>query len=300
MADYPRKCILDGSRGIYIPQDFANGFDFDDGRCVPDTWRGITAEQRDILNAGPDHEHYWEVWAEVSDSAYLIDSDGIEWRLWQDGDLFAVPADADEWNNDVFTDYFRKREEWNMEYVQSDDYVGDYAYLMSESNRINESVLRLLTKCSSFYDGPRLLHRQATLIADDIASTIYHDDLFEHEVCDEYSSESYGYLDSFQIGEHEDQVCVRDLYKEIGDNVICGDDGLRGFCDALETWMESQRDFCLRGWSSNPLRNQDYPTVYLITYTGLRVDYVVREETLREVVAERIVELCSRPPNRNG
>ena len=42
--------------------------------------------------------HVWEVWEGVLDNCILKDSNGQQWRLHQDGDLFLVPVNAiDAW-----------------------------------------------------------------------------------------------------------------------------------------------------------------------------------------------------------
>jgi hypothetical protein len=71
--------LLDSARGIYIPQAFA---DFE-------KWEGITEEDKETLKAGPDSEFYWDVWETVLNNA-TFKQDGYTWRLYQDGDLWAL------------------------------------------------------------------------------------------------------------------------------------------------------------------------------------------------------------------
>ncbi len=84
-GEYGIECLLDGARGIYIPQAFIE--------CYGD-WKGITKENKAILETGPDHEHYWETWDEVLLDAYFINDNG-KWTLHQDGDLFIIHEDFD-------------------------------------------------------------------------------------------------------------------------------------------------------------------------------------------------------------
>lgn len=184
--------------------------------------------------------------------------------------------DVEEHNADLLSEWFRQSEEWILEYVQSDDYAGEYGYLMCESDRINQSVQRLLRD----YEIPESVDRDQ--LADDVASRILNEGLYDHHVVDEYSSESCGYLDSFQIGEYEDQIDVDRIRKDLDDK-ICGE-----FLDVLEDWIESQRDHCLRSWGD--LRESKYPTVLLITYTGLRIDYVIDEDQLGEILSDILGE----------
>ena len=65
--------------GIYIPQHFAES-------AYRDKFTGIDAEQWAILEAGPDHGLYRDVWQEVLECAETLDGG----TLWQDGDLWIV------------------------------------------------------------------------------------------------------------------------------------------------------------------------------------------------------------------
>lgn len=76
------EIFFDGSRGVYIPQHFAEAMD-------PKDWTGIDAEDLDVLRAGPDHESYWDAWTSVLD--YAETKDGRV--LHQDGDLWIVARD---------------------------------------------------------------------------------------------------------------------------------------------------------------------------------------------------------------
>lgn len=94
MYNLPDSSILfaDSSRGIYIPQHFAESI-------RKDTVSGVNQEQWSILEYGPNHESYWDVWCEVEQSAVVKDSGGVTYGLWQDGDLWLVPTDA-QWPED--------------------------------------------------------------------------------------------------------------------------------------------------------------------------------------------------------
>ncbi len=80
-----RVCLLDDSRGIYIPKVFAESY----------SWDNVNPEDIDILLCGPDHEYYWDAWDSVLQSARYVDKNGKPWRLYQEGDLFAVMYDND-------------------------------------------------------------------------------------------------------------------------------------------------------------------------------------------------------------
>jgi hypothetical protein len=78
---------MDGNRGIYIPQQFAQETKHE---CVA----GVNQEEWDILEYGPDHDEYWDVWNYVEQNAVLTDPDsGIKYTLYQDDDLWLIPKD---------------------------------------------------------------------------------------------------------------------------------------------------------------------------------------------------------------
>lgn len=90
MRDKPtQELLLDDHRGIYIPQAFYDYFDFA-------AW-GLHKSAYPEL-ASPNNEWYWEAWDEVLREATMKEttSDGwiVEWYLYQDGDLWAIPANA--------------------------------------------------------------------------------------------------------------------------------------------------------------------------------------------------------------
>ena len=72
--------LASDSHGIFIPQ-YAASF-----LC---NWDGVSQEDIEILNAGPDHEHYWYAWEAIERDASYTDENGNVWRLYQDGDLWA-------------------------------------------------------------------------------------------------------------------------------------------------------------------------------------------------------------------
>ena len=93
MYNLPETAILYASdrHGIYIPQYFSESI-------KPECLSGVSGEDMAILLAGPDHESYWDAWADVCDHAVLTDSNGVTFYLWQDGDLWLVPSDH-EWED---------------------------------------------------------------------------------------------------------------------------------------------------------------------------------------------------------
>ena len=86
MFDLPQDAILytSDARGVYIPQHFAESIKRD---CV----EGVSAEDWAILESGPDHEHYWDAWNDVEQTAIVMDQTGKRFTLYQDGDLWLIP-----------------------------------------------------------------------------------------------------------------------------------------------------------------------------------------------------------------
>jgi hypothetical protein len=82
--------LIDGSQGIYIPQQFANKYEEDP------RWLGADQDDIDILHKGPEADGYWEAWEMVLNDTRYMDKDGREWSLWQDGDLFAYYGDGEQ------------------------------------------------------------------------------------------------------------------------------------------------------------------------------------------------------------
>ena len=70
--------------GVYIPKHFAENFIL---------WDGVSDSDREILESGPDHEHYWDAWDAVLGAATYTDGNDNVWHLSQDGDLWAVCPD---------------------------------------------------------------------------------------------------------------------------------------------------------------------------------------------------------------
>lgn len=81
---------LDDHRGVYIPRDFAQSFK-DRDSCVT----GVSAEDWAVLEAGPDHEFYWDTWEDVCSNAKVTETDGTVYTVWQDGACWLVENGAE-------------------------------------------------------------------------------------------------------------------------------------------------------------------------------------------------------------
>lgn len=95
------KLLVDAAHGVYVPQVFAGVID-------RDIVHGVEPEDWAVLEAGPEHELYWDTWAGVLDYAQLTpDDDGSVWRLFQDGDVWAycvdlmTPMERENWAEEL-------------------------------------------------------------------------------------------------------------------------------------------------------------------------------------------------------
>ena len=90
----PDSSILfcEDSSGIYIPKRFAD-------EILRSSVSGIFPLDWAILEAGPGTDLYWDAWEMVLDNAIITHPQtGIQYRLYQDGDLWLIPQTACEPN----------------------------------------------------------------------------------------------------------------------------------------------------------------------------------------------------------
>lgn len=122
------ELLLSDARGIYIPRDFAS-------EC--NGWDNIPDKDREILEAGPEHELYWDTWNDVLAEASFTDDFGNIWHLWQDGDLFIFCAElmTDEEHENLFGEPRMKEEQ-----EQEDDVR---ALLVKLDQKLDQVLARL-------------------------------------------------------------------------------------------------------------------------------------------------------------
>jgi hypothetical protein len=98
MAPKPEPIFwLNDARGIYIPRDFARSF-VNRAKHVS----GVTGQQWDILEDGPDNPLYWDVWDEILNAAVVVSEGNVRYRLNQDSDLWLIPEGM-EWSDEQDT-----------------------------------------------------------------------------------------------------------------------------------------------------------------------------------------------------
>lgn len=74
--------LLCSEHGQYVPQTMA-------WRLYDAGWT-INPDDVSVCDAGPDDFVYWETWAHILEHAEYTDENGYVWRLYHDGDLWAV------------------------------------------------------------------------------------------------------------------------------------------------------------------------------------------------------------------
>lgn len=87
--------LVDGARGIYVPQNFAVRFADNILAADNPTHYSDIQENLAILKSGPDNDDYWEAIADIERDA-VLDIEGRKYTIHQDGDLWALPIGYEE------------------------------------------------------------------------------------------------------------------------------------------------------------------------------------------------------------
>ena len=227
-----------------------------------------------------------------------------------------------------FSEFFKLTEEWIDDYVRSDDYHGEYRYIMNEDRGFGQTQDWLTNRHKEFrtsetgnkYYSPSKAGEKLAELTSDIWDQIYSNDEFDSDVCGEYSSTSDNYFDSFDIGEYEEQHELSRLVEWFDDKGY-EYDSEEQLIDDLLNWNEDQNEFCLTidrndfyetphynatSWRRRffpmlgyrPIRfaerKRQYPTFYQHINTGLRVDWDLSDEAFLCAIAEVCVAYCER------
>lgn len=80
--------LISDAHGMYIPQLFATGFNWD----IPPELQ----EDFDIIRQGPDHEEYWDAWYNITNNFEPCDDNCKRCGIYQQGDLWMIPLDEYE------------------------------------------------------------------------------------------------------------------------------------------------------------------------------------------------------------
>jgi hypothetical protein len=179
-----------------------------------------------------------------------------------------------EARHEQFATFFRQEEEWIEEYTQSEDFTGEYAYLINEGDRAINSIRDRL-------DRPEL----AELVWD----IVYRDGLYDIQTVAEYSPIGDDYLDGFPIGEYESQLEYGHIEERLGP--IDWDE----LCD----WADNQSEFQLSlNRTPHTINNHTYYSGYHHTYISSRCDYVLSDDNLQQATTEAIINTCRIEDNK--
>ena len=190
--------------------------------------------------------------------------------LWYSSAEAAAVQDAETWE-DIKNAFFEASEECIDDYVKSEDYGSEFAYLLSESSHRSEEKIAIWldeqTQCRK-----RISEIVAGVCVDNVIERA------EAETCCEYSSclRSDGlYLDSFSVGEYEDQI-------EWSRFVEWCESYENGIVPPMEWFIGQQYEF--RGLSDGK-----YPTFYHYVNTGIRWDYFINDnQTMATIILESL------------
>lgn len=204
-----------------------------------------------------------------------------------------VLEEIEDHNRQVFSSFFQAMQDSKEEYCKSDDYAGEYSYLMSEGDNIVDNLERILTDEKENLG----ISYRASLPKDfigDLAAMVLSDNLFTNEVSEEYESTPNYYLDGFRVGEEEDQIDLAEIYNQTND-ALCfetpeGED--RGFNEILLEYLQDQRDYCIHFKDLIREKENRYKSVTLITDMGIRIDFVTSLEDLETATTNLMLETC--------
>lgn len=94
MTESTREVLLSDRQGVHIPRLWLR-YCYLDHHWNPASrtgWIGLSKWAREVLEAGPDGEFYWEAWDTATRNVRFVSPDHT-WWLEPDGDLFVVRDD---------------------------------------------------------------------------------------------------------------------------------------------------------------------------------------------------------------
>jgi hypothetical protein len=177
---------------------------------------------------------------------------------------------------------------WAEDYVKSDDYNSEYAYLVKE--HWEYSVRCHIDKYADERLRAKLSHEHYMAFDNREFYEIFDEEIFEAyereeytmEICDEYDSRRYNdrlCLDGFLTAEHHDQMDVTSLLESLGDDLDV----------TIEELIEHLPSVGPEYGVSEGYTHLDEPYAHLrekhacldiVTHVGVRCDYVLTEESL--------------------
>jgi len=206
----------------------------------------------------------------------------------------------DQWemrdhNHEIFSTFFQNQDDWIMEYVQSDDYMNDYSCILWEGDSIRHSLFRLLKRDEfsgqrnrEYCDIPQQAGSIECIIPYMLDRLRFYD-LYSVHCVNEYSSESNGCLDSYQIGEYENQIEICDIRKSVLSLLSIPNDRTT-FENLLAEYVKTNRNHCLRGhwWELE----RSHAVMYQYVLTGLRIEFYLTSDQTSELTTLAMIEYC--------
>lgn len=200
-------------------------------------------------------------------------------------------------NHEVFNTFFQDQDDWIMEYVQSDDYMNEYAFLIFEGDQLDRSISELLKEDRfqhSFSSAREIcgIPKQASLpheLNDYIIEAIQYYNLFEVHCVNEHALTCNGYLDSYQIEEYENQIEV-DRIKESVLFLLKFPDDTTDFENLLAEYIDTERNHCLRGTLAE--LQCEHACMHQYVDTGLRIEFYLTSEQMEQVTTHGMIAYC--------
>ena len=210
------------------------------------------------------------------------------------GGVHSCEDDMNDANDEIVGDLLDAEDSWIGEYVASDDYGDEYAYLVMESShgwrdRIEEWVEDKHPK----FDGSML-----STIVDDLSDKIDSYDIEGHYQNNEYAN-YFGNgccLNSYQVGEYEDQIIVddREEFKalhESGDLEGCLDRYNGDLCINENSRYDAESG---RRVKCGYVSKGEYPMFYGYSAGWGCWHYAVSDERMEKLLSEVIASYCRR------
>lgn len=94
-----RMVLVDGLWGIHVPErfiDLYSSYDWNIGELVDELEMSLKKTEENPLDT-EEILKQGDIWDEILREAYYVDDKGQTWYLEQDGDLFAVREEDDEY-----------------------------------------------------------------------------------------------------------------------------------------------------------------------------------------------------------
>lgn len=206
-----------------------------------------------------------------------------------------VSEEISDYHSEIFHHYFSEREAWVEEYHTSEEYIGDLFYIVGEGDRGEDKIREILEdqdnrETLGIPPQANLSRDFLKLLADNLIS-----DGLTFEISGQYEMASWNYVDSFTLGDLEDQVDIDDMEREL-EGRLYYQDSTTTFDDILEEYLGHQRDHYI---DSRHARGK-YRELSLTVSSDSRIDFVLDLDCFERIYNETVIEFCRRSTPRKG